>query len=185
VRHRYALQRAGSWLLDTRGPSGTIAIANLEGGAVTLVSRESGRETVFAGNVGEIDAQTSPDGGEVWSVNYQTGDLTVFDSHTGSVVNRQHAGAGASRIMFTRNGELALVVLGGAGRLVAYDVRSKTKRAELDVGADPKVIALSSDGRRAYITHPTGALTLVDVPSLTVLHAVRLDGTPDGVAVAR
>jgi hypothetical protein len=45
------------------------------------------------------------------------------------------------------------------------------------------VIALSADGRRAYITHPAGALTMLDVPSMSVLHSVMLAGTPDGVAV--
>jgi hypothetical protein len=40
-----------------------------------------------------------------------------------------------------------------------------------------------SDGRLAYVTHPDGALTLIDVPSMTVLRTVPLPGTPDGVAI--
>jgi YVTN family beta-propeller protein len=52
------------------------------------------------------------------------------------------------------------------------------------VPAGPKVIAVSPDGRRAYVTHPErGALTMIDVPSMTVLRSVPVAGTPDGVAV--
>jgi DNA-binding beta-propeller fold protein YncE len=51
------------------------------------------------------------------------------------------------------------------------------------VGEAPKVIALSSDGRRAYVTHPAGALTLIDLPTMSVLHTVSVAGSPDGIAV--
>jgi YVTN family beta-propeller protein len=53
------------------------------------------------------------------------------------------------------------------------------------VGAGPKVIALSADGRRAYVTHPdANALTMIDVASLTVLKTIEPPGSPDGVAVS-
>jgi YVTN family beta-propeller protein len=52
------------------------------------------------------------------------------------------------------------------------------------VGGGPKVIAVSADGRRAYVTHPArDRLTMVDVASMTVLRTVAVPGTPDGVAV--
>ena len=183
VRHRYALQRPGSWMLDTRGPDGTLTIANLEGGAITLLSPATGEATVFDAANGEIDAVASPDGREIWSVNYRTGDLTVFDSRTGRIVRRQYSGLQASRVVFTPDGRLALVVHGGEATVVAYDVATKERRASVRVGDDPKVIALSRDGRRAYVTHPVGALTLIDLPTMSVLHTVPLTGTPDGVAV--
>jgi len=183
VRHRYALQNAGSWMLDTRGPGGTLTIANLEGGAVTLLAPATGEGTVFQAVNGEIDAIASPDRREIWSVNYRTGDLTVFDSGSGRIVRRQYSGLRASRVIFTPDGRLALVVHGGEGIVVAYDVATKERRASVRVGDDPKVIALSRDGRRAYVTHPSGALTVIDVPSMSLLQTVPLAGTPDGVAV--
>lgn len=42
---------------------------------------------------------------------------------------------------------------------------------------------IAHDGRRAYVTHPRGSLTMIDVPSMRVLRTIPLNGTPDGVAV--
>jgi DNA-binding beta-propeller fold protein YncE len=184
LRRRYALQRPGSWMVDSRGPGGAIIVTNLEGGAVTLVDPASGRETILEGITGEIDAMASPDRSEIWSVNAQTGELTVFEGGTGRVVMRRQSGPGASRIVFTPDARTALVVHGGDSTVIAYDVASRAPRASLTIPGNPKVIALTADGRRAYITHPTGALTMIDVPSMSVLRSIPLSGTPDGVAIA-
>lgn len=93
ARHRYALSRPGSWMVDTRGPDARVIVTNLEGGAVTLVAPGTGLETVIPGNEGEIDAIATPDLREIWSANVATGDLTVFDSRSG----RQVANGGAVR----------------------------------------------------------------------------------------
>lgn len=183
LRHRYELERTGSWMLDARGPTGTIVIAHLEGGAITLVSRESGQQTVLPAQEGEIDATTTPDGRHIWSVNATTGDLTVFDAASGAVVSRTFSGRNASRIAFMSDGRSALVVHGGDGTVAKYDVRTGARVNAVSIAGGPKVIALSADGRRAYISHPEGSLTMVDVPSMSVLRAVSLAGTPDGVAV--
>jgi DNA-binding beta-propeller fold protein YncE len=139
---------------------------------------------VFQGQSGEIDAIATPDGREIWSVNAETGDLTVFDSGSGEVSSREHSGQQPSRIVFTPDGRHALVVHGGDANVVKYDVATRMRLESLAVAAGPKVIALSTDGRRAYITHPAGALTMIDVASMSVLRSMPLTGTPDGVAVS-
>jgi DNA-binding beta-propeller fold protein YncE len=85
--------------------------------------------------------------------------------------------------VFTPDGRRALVVLGGEARIVTYDVATVEAVASVDVPPGPKVIAVRADGRLAYVTHPDGALTVIDVPSMTVLRTVPLSGTPDGVAI--
>jgi DNA-binding beta-propeller fold protein YncE len=184
VRRRYAIQRPGSWMLDAHGPEGAIIVTSLEGGAVTLVEPESGRETILEASEGEIDALATPNGSEIWSVNSRTGELMVFDGRSARVLLRRQSGPQASRIVFTPDGRTALIVHGGDSTVVSYDVRSRSPVASVTVPAGPKVIALSADGRRAYVTHPHGALTMIDVPSMTVLRTVALPGTPDGVAIA-
>jgi DNA-binding beta-propeller fold protein YncE len=183
VLRRHSLRRPGSWMVEAGGPSGAITVANLEGGAVTLFDPATGGETVLEGREGEIDAAVTPDGSRVWSVNYLTGELTVYDVATGAQLTRRPAGAQPSRVAFTPDGRRALVVLGGEARIVAYDVATIEVVASVDVPREPKVIAVRSDGRLAYVTHPDGALTMIDVPSMTVLRTVPLNGTPDGVAV--
>ena len=175
--------RAGSWMIDSPGPGDGAVIANLEGGAVTLLSRQGAR--VFTGAEGEIDAVATPDLREVWSVNFRTGDLTIFEVASGRQLVRQPSGPGASRVVFLPDGRTALTVNGGDSTLVSWDVRSHARVSTLKLPRSPKVIAVSADGRRAYISHPGGAITAVDVPAMSILRTVTLEGTPDGVAILR
>lgn len=184
VRRRIPLTRPGSWMVAVGARFPPVVVANLEGGAVTLVDPATGRERVLEGREGEIDAIPTPDGREIWSVNVRNDSLSIFDAATGRLVQRLQSGSQAGRVVFTPDGRTALVVHGGDSTVVAYDVWTKQRAGSVAVAAGPKVIALSPDGRRAYVTHPErGALTLIDVPSMTVLRSVSLPGTPDGVAV--
>jgi len=177
------LPRAGGWMIDAPGPGGASVIANLEGGAVTLLTRGGARE--FIGAEGEIDAAATLDQREVWSVNFRDGNLTVFDVATGHQLVRQHSGPGASRVVFLPDGRTALTVNSGDSTLVSWDVRSHARLSTLKLPRSPKVIAISEDGRRAYISHPGGGLTAIDIPAMAILRTIALPGTPDGVAVLR
>jgi DNA-binding beta-propeller fold protein YncE len=186
IRRRLPVQRAGGWMVESEGPAGAVVVANLEGGAVTLVDRRSGRERILPGAEGEIDAAATPDGREVWSVNFRAGTLTIFDARSGRQVSRETSLPGAGRVLFTPDGRTALIVQGGDSTIAAYDVRARRRTSALSVPAGPKVIAISADGRRAYVTHPErGALTAIDVASMTLLRTVPLLGAPDGVALLR
>lgn len=184
VLQRHTMQRDGSWMVDARGPDNEVVVANLDGGAITLLDPATGRQRIFEAVVGEIDAAATPDGSHIWSVNAQTGDLTIFDARSGDVVHRWHTGGGASRLVFLPDARSVLVVHGDDANVVRYDIASRERTGALDIADGPKVVALRSDGRLAWITHPGGALTLIDVPSLTVLRHIEVEGTPDGVAVA-
>jgi YVTN family beta-propeller protein len=163
---------------------GTLVVSNLEGASNTIVDLTTGRETILEGREGEIDAVPTPDGRELWTVNFRTDTLTVFDAATGRVVHKARSGREAERVVITADGRRALVTHMGDSTVAAYDVRTKQRVGLVTVAAGPKVIALSPDGRRAYVTHPErGLLTLIDVPSMSVLRAVTVAGGPDGVAV--
>ncbi|HEX6053485.1 MAG TPA: tetratricopeptide repeat protein, partial [Gemmatimonadaceae bacterium] len=66
VRRRIPLTRPGSWMVAAGARVSSIIVANLEGGAVTLVDPSTGRERVLEGREGEIDAIPTPDGREIW-----------------------------------------------------------------------------------------------------------------------
>jgi DNA-binding beta-propeller fold protein YncE len=139
---------------------------------------------VLEAREGEIDAAARPGGREVWSVNLRDGHVTVFDGHSGRVLAREAAGRDAMRVRFAPDGRTALVVLSGDSTLVARDARPRQRVSVAAVPRGPKVLALSPDGRRAYLTHPEGeTLTMVDVAAMAVLRTVPVPGRPDGVAV--
>jgi DNA-binding beta-propeller fold protein YncE len=184
VRRRIPVTRAGGWMIALGARPQSLVVANLEGGAVTLLDLTTGRETILEGREGEIDAAPTHDGREIWAVNFRNDTITVFDGETGRPLHRIRGGREPGRVIFTPNGRTALVVHGADSTVTAYDVRTKQRVGSVIVPAGPKVIALSPDGRRAYVTHPErGALTMIDVPSMTVLRSVPVAGTPDGVAV--
>lgn len=186
VERTFRLTRPGAWMLEPGGPDGALVIANLEGGAVTLLAPTTGRETVLPSHHGEIDAAVARHGNEIWSVNYLNDSLTVFDARSRRVIDRQISGRQAARVVFTPDGRTAITVNSGDSTVVFFDVVARRPRHRLVVAAGPKVIALSRDGRRAYVTHPSrGVLTMLDVPSMTVLASVHVPGAPDGVAVLR
>jgi YVTN family beta-propeller protein len=183
VRRTVPLDRPGSWMLEA-SPGRPIVVAHLEGGALTLLDSGTGGRRVLEGREGEIDARFTVDAGEVWSVNAADGSVTVFDAATGRVLERVSAGGDAGRIVFTPDGATALVVSTGDATLSAIDVRTRERAAVVRLAPGPKVIALSRDGRRAYVTHPEiGALTLIDVATMTVLRHLAVPNAPDGVAV--
>lgn len=184
VGRRFPVERPGAWLLETGGPDGTLVIASLEGGAVTILAPTTGHQSVFPGLEGEIDAAPTADGREIWAVNYLNDSLTVFEAATGRILARTLSGRQAARVVFTPDGRTALTVNSGDSAVVAFDVATRQRVASVVVAGGPKVIALSRDGRRAYVTHPErGALTVIDVASLNVLQSVPVPGMPDGVAV--
>ena len=184
VRRRIAVTRPGGWMVALGARPQSLVVANLEGGAVTVLDLSTGRETILEGREGEIDAAASRDGREIWSVNFRNDTLSVFDPETGRPLHRIKAGREPGRVIFTPDGRTALVVHGADSTVTAYDVRTKQRGASVIVPVGPKVIALSPDGRRAYVTHPDrGALTMIDVASMTVLRSVTVPGAPDGVAV--
>ena len=88
------------------------------------------------------------------------------------------------RVVFVPRSQRALVVSDSDSTVFAFDVQTRTQTHKLNVPRGPKVIAVSADGRRAYISHPErGALTMIDIPAMVVLRTVLLPGTPDGVAI--
>lgn len=184
VRRRFALARDGSWMIDARGAADPVVVAHLEGGAMTLIDPRSGSQSVLEAREGEIDATLSPDGDEVWSVNLRDGQVTVFARGTGRELARMPAGREAGRVLFVPDGRTALVVASGDSALVAFDVRTRRRVGAVMVPSGPKVLAVSRDGRFAYLTHPeSGRLTQVDLRAMAVVRTVEVAGRPDGVAV--
>ena len=183
LRRRIPLEREGGWMVETTRGGGPVVVASLEGGAVTLVDPATGTQRVTTLAAGVIDAAMAPTG-EIWAVNAQDGRVSVLDPSTGVTLAEFREGGSASRVVFTPDGRTALVVMGVAPALRAYDLHTRGATATIELPEGPKVIAVSPDGRRAYITHPSGGLTLVDLATMTRLLTVPLTGTPDGVAVA-
>lgn len=98
----------------------------------------------------------SPDGRQVWVAAFGTRDannVDVFDANTLSLWGRVSFPGNAVETIFTPDGRTAYVSNFVRGTVEEIDVATRTVRATIDGGLDPKVLALSSDARRLYIVN--------------------------------
>jgi DNA-binding beta-propeller fold protein YncE len=66
----------------------------------------------------------------------------------------------------------------GGGEVLFVDLASRTVAASLDTGADATGIAITHDGKRAFISHASATtMTIVDVQAHQILGQVDLGGT--------
>jgi DNA-binding beta-propeller fold protein YncE len=73
----------------------------------------------------------------------------LFAPHTGAL-----AGAGADGVQKDRGGSFDLVVVEqGAGRVTLIDGATGATRGSVKIGSDPHEVAVSRDGRRAYVSN--------------------------------
>jgi YVTN family beta-propeller protein len=126
----------------------------------------------------------SPDGESAYVTCQDSDELRVID-----VVGRR-AGAtvpvGRAPYGVVATGDLVLVGEQGSGTVRILGPRGDSELARLDVGAEPRAIAVTPDGRRAFVTHfltrgDAGLVTVLDLVALDVAGTVSLveDAGPD------
>ncbi|MEJ2720150.1 MAG: Ig-like domain-containing protein, partial [bacterium] len=76
-----------------------------------------------------------------------------------------------------------LLALSGTGKLLVFDLVSKTLLEEIPVGPDPRDVAVDPLGRRAYVSDETGVVSIVSLEDYVTLQNIRTGGTLRGIAV--
>lgn len=187
VRERWALPADGGWMVDVGPAGGPIAVAHLEGGGVSLLERASRRIEFLSLAVGEIEAVFSPDGATIWSANMRTDTITVSTTaNPARTASFPSGGRSPVRVLVTPDGSTAVVANAGGTDIVLLDAANPRSGTVIPLPQPPKVLAVSSDGRRLYVSHPEpGGVSLIDLATRAVIRTVPLEGTPDGVAVVR
>ncbi len=187
VRRRWTLPADGGWMVDAAGDNGPVVVAQLEGGGISVLDRRSGRVEFVPLAPGEIEATLSPDGATIWSSNFQTDSVTVTSVATRTrLAAFPSGGRSPVRVLVTPDGRTAIVANGGSHHVALFDTRTYRATLRIPLPQAPKVLAVSADGRRLYVSHPEpGGVSLVDLVHGKVVKTVLLSGAPDGVAVVR
>jgi YVTN family beta-propeller protein len=173
----------GGWMLTASGDDKRLYIAHLEGGAVTLIDRDSGSIRVVRTAKGEMGFAVSPDGRWLWAANVETGKISVLHATSGEIVTTLSSGGeGPVRLKFTPDGKLVLVPLGDK-RLMVFDSETRKVAGEVPLEFRPKVIAVSGDSRWAFLGHPSeNRLSVVDLKERRVIRTIETGKRPDGIA---
>ena len=87
------------------------------------------------------------------------------------------------RLKFTPNRKYVLVDHGDSRDLVVFDRDKRTVSGTVKLDYAPKVMAISADGQRAFLTHPSDdKFSVVDLTKMRVISSVPTGKQPDGVA---
>jgi YVTN family beta-propeller protein len=136
--------------------------------------------------------------------NEGSGDVTVIDTGTDSVVATIHVGKRPRGIRVSPDGQAVYVALSApsppppgldastlpradrsAEGIGVIDVATRRLVWELPSGSDPEQFAVSPDGSKLYISNEDAATaTVVDIASRRVLQTYPVGGKPEGVDIS-
>jgi DNA-binding beta-propeller fold protein YncE len=181
VVKRYPTTRDGSWFVEINRDENKLYTPNLEGRSVSVITRATGEVKVLPLEFQAYGIDITPDGRHILVSGRA---ITIVDTQTDAVVRTIAAALGdTGRLRIMPDGERVVVAQPKA--LVVFDIRSGDLVKEIPLPATPKVLALSGDGRRAYVTNPEAhSATIVDLGAGRVLATFETGRRPDGIAWA-
>jgi DNA-binding beta-propeller fold protein YncE len=106
---------------------------------------------------------------------------TVIDTAANTVL-RTIPMAGASKIAISANGARAYVLQPGAFSMAVIDIASDTVIQTISLSSTPSALAITPDGRTAYVGVP-GAVQVISLSSGMTTGFVPISGTVNGLAV--
>jgi len=174
--------------------------ANIADGTVTeydLVQRVTGR--TFPGAPNDEGIAATPGGAQVWVGSNTAHTVTVLDTREGKPVATLDGFGTPYRIGITRSGRLAVVNDPASNRIWVYEVPSRDRVAEIDLGrerglaagaggapgetgAGPEGVAFDPIADFAYVTlNGTNQVVAVDLAQLRVAGFGSVGAGPDGI----
>ncbi len=177
----YRTEQQGSWFVEVTPDERKLYTPNLEGKSVSVIDRATGRVKVIRFEHPVYGIDINPDGKEVW---VSGGDLAVIATATDEVTARVRASeAETGRLRLTPDGRKVVVAL--SRTLAVFDAKTRRLLSETPLGASPKVLTLSGDGRRAFLTNPDdNSVSVVDIVNGRRLSAFPTGTKPDGIGWA-
>jgi YVTN family beta-propeller protein len=174
---------------SSRGRAAAILLGGVACIAIAVFSRQA--QAIAASGV------------RIFVTNEASGDLSVIDGDSQSVVATVPLGKRPRGIKFSPDGTSLYVALSGsptappgvervtlppadraADGIGVVDTTTLTIKRIIHAGVDPEQLEVSADGRRLYVANEESAqVSVVDVPSGAVIATVRVGDEPEGVTL--
>jgi DNA-binding beta-propeller fold protein YncE len=180
VLNRYPTNRDGAWFVELTPDESKLYTPNLEGTSVSVITRSNSNVKVLPFDFRAYGIDITPDGKHVLVSGRA---LTVIDTGSDTVVRTiATTPPDTGRIRITPDGQRVVVAM--LQSLAIFDLASGRLISETPLPARPKVLTLSGDGRRAYLTNPeANSVSIVELGNGRV--TTRPAGKrPDGIAWA-
>lgn len=178
VLNTYNIRQQGAWFLEVTPDERKFYTSNLEGKSVSVITRATGETKIIPFDHPVYGIDITPDGKQVWVTGR---DLKVIDTTTDQIIHTiKTPEPGTGRLRLTSDGKKAVVGL--SKKVVVYNVKTHSLLNEIEIGGDPKVMTLSSDNRRAFLTNPNAnSVSVVNIISGKKLAEFQTGKKPDGI----
>ncbi|HKU76424.1 MAG TPA: YncE family protein [Pyrinomonadaceae bacterium] len=182
----YKLDQDGAWMLVVTPDERKLYTANIEGKSVSIIDRQANTVRSIAFDSGQYGIDVSPDGREAWVYHIGKGQISIIDVATDKVVaTLPSGGQGSGRMKFTADGKYVLVAHNDSKNLVMFEAARRRLIHIIPLSVTPKVLEVSPDGKRAFITSPsTDKAMVIDLVALKEVSTFPTGKTPDGIAWA-
>lgn len=181
VLRRYGTGQQGSWFVEITPDERKLYTPNMEGRSVSVIDRATGAVKTLPFDFPVYGIDVTPDGRQVWITGR---DVVVIDTATDTVLATVPAPErDTGRIRLTPDGRTAVVAL--ARSLAVFDVPTRRLLRVAGLGAEPKVLTLSADGRRAFLSNPDAdSVSVVDLAEGRQVGTFATGKKPDGLGWA-
>lgn len=178
----YPTNQQGSWFVEITPDERKIYTPNLEGKSVSVIDRATGNVKIIPFDFAVYGVDITPNGKEVW---VSGNGLAVINTATDEVIARIKASeAETGRIRITSDGKRVVVAL--LKKLAVFDAKTHRLMSETELSSRPKVLTLSGDNRRAWLTNPDdNSVSVVDIVAGRQLASFQTGKKPDGIGWAR
>lgn len=179
ILNTYKVNQKGAWFVEVTPDGRKLYTTNLEGKSVSVITRATGETKIISFEHPVYGVDITPDGKQIWVTGR---DVNVIDTATDKIVATiKTPEASTGRIRLTSDGKKAIVAL--LKKVIVYDVKTRRLISETELAASPKVLTLSADNRRAFLTNPTdNSVSVVDIISGIKLPGFQTGKNPDGIA---
>ena len=181
VLNRLPTGRDGAWFVEVNPDETKLYTPNLEGKSVSVITRATGDVKVLPLEDAGYGIDITPDGKHVL---VSGRGVAVVDTSR-DVISRTitTTPVETGRIRITPDGRRVVVAM--AKSVEVFDLASGSLVRATPLPASPKVMVLSGDGRRAYLTNPEEhSATIVDLEEGRVISTLKTGKRPDGIAWA-
>ena len=174
-----------SHMLAVPGSADLIYTSDIRDATVTEIEVASGaRVRKFKVPVTPEAIGVTPDGSEVWVGSNDLGVVSAIDTESGDVVEVLEGFGWPYRVVFSEDGQTALLPDLRGNELRVIDVSTRTERARLQFpGAGPQGIVFSEDGHYAFQSLSLeDRVAVIDLEAGEVVGYLPAGSRPDGVA---
>ncbi|HKY29392.1 MAG TPA: YncE family protein [Pyrinomonadaceae bacterium] len=187
IRNTWNTGIDGGWFVEVTPDERKLYVPHLEGKAFSVIDRRTGNvREVFKGTT-QLGVSISPNGREVWVSDAEENRLSVVTTSNDRVSTTISLGPvvkgtpSFSRLRFTPDGRNVAVVRDSKFMLV--DAKRHSVMWSTDMPHAGKVITVSDDSRRAFVSHPENdSISEINLLTKRVEATFAVGKQPDGVA---